>query len=163
MNKATDLVIVSFLDDHKEGNTFVRSKHGGWPLHITIYPWFGVKNFDKFEQELTSITEFTRPFIVEVGEERMFGKDQDVPVRIIENQSNLIKLHKKFDEIVASDGELFDSSWIRDKYNAHITFHHGARMPVEGEAVEVNHVYLVKMLDDDNCRFLKKYPLGAKL
>ena len=49
MNKLTDLVLVSFLDNHPEGETFLRNLHSGWPLHITLFPWFGVDDFDNLD------------------------------------------------------------------------------------------------------------------
>jgi len=163
MKQSTNLVVVSFLDDQVEGDTFVRSRHSGWPLHITLFPWFGVPNFEILDSKLNEIAERSKTFSVQVGPERMFGEHADIPVNIIQNQTTLRQLHTELEDVITSDGELFSPQYIGDNYNAHITQHSGATNRHEGDAVEINHIYLVKMVDDDTCQFLKKYSFGANL
>lgn len=159
MNKRTDLVLVSFLQDQQEGETFVRNAHKGWPLHITLFPWFEALDADALDSELADIAKKTKPFDVLVGAEKMFGPNNDIPVNIIQDQTVLVQLHKKLNKVVT--GEILESRWTGDGYNAHITQHAGAANVSEGDLVRVDHVYLVKLLDDETCLFLKKYTFEA--
>ncbi len=162
VNQFTDLVIVSFLENQPEGDTFVRSRHGGWPLHITLVPWFGVSDYEKLDLELRRIVQKQHPVTAVIGSEQLFGSNHDIPVNVIENQTELKQLHDELTSIIQSGGEFFEAQWVGDKYNAHITKHmnEGQQLNV-GDRCLIDHLYVVKMLDDDHCQFLKKYHFGA--
>ena len=161
MNQNTNLVLVSFLEDQPEGETFPRSRNNGWPFHITLVPWFGVLAQDKLDDALDGVAKRWKTFMIEVGPEKMFGENLDVPVNVVKDQAIIKRLHDDLLTIILSAGQLLDPRWTGDNYHAHITQHLGTKDNHQvGEAWTIDHLYLVKLLDDDHCQFLKKYPFG---
>ena len=161
MNTSTDLVLVSFIQDHAEGGSFYKSRNHGWPFHVTIVPWFGTNDFQKLDNLLLDTAAKIAPIAIQVGPIVNFGKVKDIPVNVLQNQELLTAIHRSLLKNILKQGHLLDDSWVNDNYSAHITRHLDAATNHEqGESLVLDHLYLVKMISDDHCVFLKKYPFG---
>ena len=110
---------------------------------------------------IQNIAEELKPFSVEIGSEMMFGENGDIPVNIIKDQTVLQRLHDELNKLITPNGEVFERRWTQENYNAHITKHQDGIDVKPGEIVTVDHIYLVKMLDDNQCQFFKKYTFGG--
>lgn len=161
MNTSTDLVLVSFIEDHAEGGSFYKSRNHGWPFHVTIVPWFSTNDFQKLDNLLHDTAAKITPITIQVGQKVFFGKEKDIPVNVLQNQEQLAVIHRSLLKSILKQGHLLEDSWVNDNFIAHITRHLDAATNHEqGETLVLDHLYLVKMISDDHCMFLKKYPFG---
>ena len=120
-----------------------------WPLHLTIVPWFlyeGDVNelIERMKQKLKDI----RPFKIQVGDQKMFGPNRDVPVKLVDKNVELTKLHSTIYHLLLSSGTQPE----REEYNTavytpHITVR-GDRNIASGEIVTIDSVDILRDLQD---------------
>jgi 2'-5' RNA ligase len=132
------------LEELEVGSVFTK-----WPLHITIVPWFFYESdLDELIRQMQKKLTNFRAFKVRVLGQAMFGPAGDVPVKLIEKNENLTKLHASLYHLLLSA----KASPEREEYNTasytpHITVR-GDRNIDSGTEVMVNSVDILQDLKD---------------
>jgi 2'-5' RNA ligase len=92
-----------------------------WPHHISLAPPAEGLSYDaELRQNLQIVAKNTPPFRVVTGQLDSFGSQEDILVRKIDNNSELIRLHRQILGVLASRG-LVDMTWAGKHYHPHIT------------------------------------------
>lgn len=160
MPKPGDYILVHLVEPSPTGAQFERTR-GAWPLHITLATWFSCDDVDGLRQKLGELANTSRPFVISVGGEALFGPNNDVPVNVIADQAEITRLHELLAQTVqASGGEFEPAVWIDKGYRAHIT-HHGDHRRRSGDKETVADFHLVRLLPPNTCEVLVRYQLGA--
>lgn len=154
------LILVIALEDLPIGYTFDRTRQS-WPLHITLLNWFTTQDEPSTLDALAHSASLVEPFVVLVGDDAMFGSENDVPVSLLENDAELKALHKNvLKTVLDTGGELSQETvWIGDDYTPHAT-HHGSKRAKPGENVTVSRICIVTVHEGDKCEVARYIPLG---
>lgn len=159
-----NLVVVAFLEPVTEGLEFLR---GDWPLHITLVrfdvvpgreaatgpgPGPGTVPGDPLAERIAAL--LAGPVTaalgspVAVGGEAGFGRNQSVPVSLIEPSAALTALHGALVRIVAEQpGRIPTPDYILDGYRPHVSHVRGKR-PSPGDVLVLDRIALVDMAPD---------------
>lgn len=159
-----DLIVVHFVEPVMVGARFVRTRNT-WPLHITLVPWFSATDEAAVVTQLQEVATASEPFLVQVGAERAFGPQQEIPVHIIEpNDQPLVrKLHEQLTATLRQLLVTFESErWMGEHFTAHITHHQEPfRARREGEHLTVEVLHLVRLEEHNVCEIVRQFRLGA--
>ncbi len=125
---SVEFLLTSSIDPIQKGQFF---PNGPLPRHITIQQWFSLKSEEAVMNSLQNYATTLKPFEVVGGEEALFGPENNVPVRRIQNEHRLLKIHADTLEIITriGGGALANADWAGEGYKPHITY-------VDGEALE---------------------------
>lgn len=75
-----DRLVCAFVNPQKVGKQFSK-----WPLHVTIVPWFRLKdNSEQVAEGLAKATAPIRPFMVSVVGKAEFGPKRNRPAHLLE-------------------------------------------------------------------------------
>lgn len=162
-------ILVHLVERLEVGDTFLRTR-SDWPLHITLVPWFYAHNEHELIQRIEDAARHRQSFDVTVGEDRWYGKRQEIPVNIIADQTEVEALHRGLLGTVreCSDGFHVDPPpFIEDRFSAHITHHvKGADVHRNhpGDVLNVQDVSLLRLLiqeDGQHCELIQNFQLGS--
>lgn len=134
-------LIAYLLDDLVVGEKFKPSA-----LHITILPWFALETEEEpfIEWFYSNFSEF-KAFEARVGQKKIFGPKRDVPVNIVEPQTQFMGLHTLalswFGDVGARWAE--KDPYVGDDYIPHIAQRHGFVLQ-EGEIIQMSSLTLFK-------------------
>ncbi len=147
-------ILVAMIDPAHAPRQFQRTRLG-WPLHVTLVPWFTVQNVTDLQHRLHSIIAQETSFIAETGEDTFFGAQHDTPVSLIANRQPFVLLHNVLLELLDDIGAHFVASqlWLRREYRPHVT-HHGSDRLHPGYMFPVETVTLVQLQDEQNCEIV---------
>lgn len=139
MTKRNENVIAILLEPLQLDREFIQ-----WPLHITIVPWFHGYDEEKLDLLLAGLAKAVKPFSAVVGDVEKFGPKKDVAVNVIDDNSDLIKLHEiVFNELERNGFVIHQKDFVGDKYRAHVT-----RQPISnanfGDELEIKSLTLIK-------------------
>lgn len=143
----TSYILIHLVEKQPVGYIF-RSTRTSWPLHITLVSWFYTSySLTELEQRLQNYLKRTASFSVAVGPEKMFGHDNDIPVNVIADQTELRKLHRGLLQLVEScQASLVNRAWVQEKFCAHIT-HHLINKQQEGDQIKIDDISIVRLLN----------------
>lgn len=132
-----------------------------WPLHMTILPWFTVKEpGDEVLEEITQMLADTAPFHARAEKRDFLGPYRIVPVTLIEKTPEIIDLHARCLELVSSHDWKFSSAhYTGEAFLPHVTKKENKEVK-PGEVVEVDNLYLVEAPAADPRTRVKKL-IGA--
>lgn len=116
----TDRYIIAHLLDDE---VIAGGRFSKWPLHVTILPWF-LDHPDETMQKLAVAVEDMRACRVSVGARilgpiAMYGDDEDVPVRPINNSTAVGVTHGIL--LTSFHSGLEDRTYVGGGYNPHLT------------------------------------------
>lgn len=146
-------LLVSMVEPVQVGYEFKRSE---WPLHLTIVPWFTVKDQNWFTTGLVKVLDHQKPIQLVMGEKEMFGAKRNVPVNIITPNDELSELHEKLLSLVREWGELQGSKFIEAKYRPHVT-HHRGNFLTSGSEWTLDNICIVELINESTCRVAARY------
>lgn len=153
-------IIIHLVEPKEEGRTFRRTRLG-WPLHITLVPWFTSLDDAKMTVALAALARKQPAFTVTVGEEALFGSEQDVAVSLVATTAPCEALHRALVDMLRSQNVVFASErYMEAEYRPHVT-HHGERRRRSGDIETVNDITLVRLLDQQTCEVVRHFKLGA--
>lgn len=163
--KPGSLILVHLIDDVAENYTFKRSRMG-WPLHVTIIPWFLLTK-QKSTETIESISNYIaelQSFEILTGKEEFFGPDKKTRVTVIKTKDIFEKIHKQLLTIIEShDGLLAVSHpWVREQYRPHVTWH-GERGIVSNSKLLIANIALVEIENEEMCKIIKIWQLKDKI
>ncbi|HWT55643.1 MAG TPA: 2'-5' RNA ligase family protein [Candidatus Microsaccharimonas sp.] len=153
------LILVVALEDLPVGSTFKRTRQD-WPLHVTLLNWFTVASAQHTIAALTQSLMAMEPFTIHVDRDAFFGPNNDVPVSLFTDESELKALHTQILATVQENGGKLaqETVWIGDEYTPHTT-HHGDKRARPGDDFIVSRVCVVTVHDDDQCEVTRYIPL----
>ncbi len=108
-----------FVDVVEKGEVFP-SGAAHWPLHITLFPPLEAPYYPYYGDKMRSVVNTMAPFDVTLSEDEpvMFGPNEDIPVRLINEAPRLRVIH---DALVRTLANLTHDPTYRRPYNPHIT------------------------------------------
>lgn len=137
------LVVVLPLTPLRTGDSFPVSD---WPLHITVLPPFHTDAAASVIAGVIAVTADGRTALTVVaGADALFGRREDVPVTLVDENRDLIELHRVLVDAVrpfASSPE--EPAFTGPGFRGHVTIKNGVRVH-EGEALTLAQVTLVDM------------------
>jgi len=137
------LVIVLPLTPLSEGDSFPVKD---WPLHVTVLPPF-LTDVDPavIAAAIAAIASVHPTVTAVVGPKEMFGRRQDVPVRLVIPTESLSRLHAALIDAVRPHGASPDEpAFTGNEFRPHITIKNHAAIE-EGTAFTLRQVALVDM------------------
>jgi 2'-5' RNA ligase len=101
-----------------------------WPPHLTIVPWFSVKE-EALLNTLLAIEETARKvgsFAIKAKEKAWYGPRNDVLVTEVEDTTGrLLKLHHSLLQSIQSNGgTILDLTYTDENYSPHVTLTEGS-------------------------------------
>lgn len=137
------LVVVLPLSPLGVGDSFAMQD---WPLHITVVPPFLTNAFpEKITAAIASATSGQPALTVIAGEDRMFGRREDVPVTVVADNDALHHLHRTLLDAVrpfAASPE--ESTFTGQGFRPHVTIK-SHRRAYEGDELILTQLALVDM------------------
>src|ERR1700741_60870 len=117
------------------------------PLHCTVVHWFkSDKNPAEIIQTVRSIVEATAPIELISGKPDMFGEDKDVPVNRLENDKQVMVLHKQLHNALQVMGARdVVPRWTQGGFITHVTRQRSGRFE-EGRTFTATRLYLVEAM-----------------
>jgi len=136
-------VIVHFIKGEPKDKEFNSSD---WPLHVTLVGNFNTETpEDSLIEMLTTRVEKIEPFNVRVGEEALFGPNNNILVNILDMNKEIMNLHKNLKELLDSNDTVYDSpQYLGKNYKPHATVQKVDRVH-QNEIVRINSLSLVDM------------------
>ena len=158
MVQTGDVILVHFLDNQPLGLRFLRQCNG-WPLHVTLMPWFSVADEIALQAELARLATRTSQFTTSFGNQIAFNPETDVT--LVQDTSGLHQLHLDLLNIATRNGaSQRTSNWVGDAYKPHVTHHDGQPIPQTGDALPIYDFSLVRLLADNVCEVVRHFNLG---
>ncbi len=125
-------------------NKSINEEFGRWPLHITIVPWFEIKNSTKAINAIKRVSKYHKPFSVIVGEKAMFGPKHTVEVNRLAEDQPLKTLHEALThELNVAGANFMHKHYMGNGYNPHITKRSFANVQ-PGHTLNIKNVYLIE-------------------
>jgi len=117
-----------------------------WPLHLTLLGNFTTNApIEHIINALTSYTENIKPFEIAVGDESLFGTNEDILVSVLQTNGAIKKLHNGLKGIMGAQEAIYDNSdFVGAGYNPHVTVQETARLNI-GQKILVGDITLVDM------------------
>lgn len=146
-------LIVSLLEPVKPGEAFV-----DWPLHMTIVPWFSVKEIDKniLDEVLVGVANRHKTINAKVGQIAMFGTNLDVPVNTIKTNKKIDSLHKDmFGTLEVNYFPIHHKDICWNNYRPHITIQ-GEKAIIEGTEIVIANFALIKQIRQKGSGVMEK-------
>ena len=105
-----------------------------WPQHITIVPWFAVKDSGKLDQILQKVANRHKSFEVSFGGAEEWGKKNKYEVVTIDDsEANLRDLHQDvFDSLEVGGFSVHQKDFLGEKYRPHVVVRNHVQL-LEGE------------------------------
>ncbi len=129
-------LLTYFVEPMQIGRTF-----SDWPLHITIIPWFSVKNIEQADEALEQIAGNHQPLKAIGSTRETFGEHD---VCLVEPADVLRTIHKAvYASLQSLDARFISTEFFGDNYNPHVTTQGEAIFAV-GEHILLNGFYLVR-------------------
>lgn len=158
-----NLILVAFIEPVTDGLVFPRDD---WPLHITLVRFDvdaesgeGVKTDGGGQgaglaERIAGLIDLpvraalgTR---LTMGDDAGFGRQESVPVSLVEPSRSLQALHESLvGTVMELPGRVPTPHHILDNYRPHVS-HHGDKRPQPGDVVVLDRVALVDMAPDGN-------------
>lgn len=126
--KTDPCIVVHLIERLEPGDRFPKTR-AGWPLHITLLPWFETGPLQRAAliELLDEYAVAHSPFTVYVGNEKQFGADGETTVNVIDDQTYIRALRNGIKPIVTGNAGDFvkpdGPGGINHPYEAHITHH----------------------------------------
>lgn len=149
-------VIAAMLEEIPEGTPIDRRD---WPAHVTLVPSFSTSApIAELASAIRRAHAGDAPLVVTFGERAMFGRDGDIPVRLVECDP-ACQLHRRIADEVQSIGGVVAAEpeyWL-DGYQPHVTL--GPRTSAaEGEQTCVQCI-VIAHLDRDAATVVASHPV----
>lgn len=102
------------------------------PLHCTVVHWFrSDKSPAEIIQAVRPIIEITSPLEIVGGKPDMFGEEKDVPVNRLQDDAQVLQLHKTLhDTLRKLDVIDVVPKWTQDGFNTHVTRQRSGRFEI---------------------------------
>ena len=117
-----------------------------WPLHITVVPPFSTEaSSDDIAAVIEGVTTEHPPLTARAGDERLFGRDNTIPVNLVDEHPDLTRLHNELVSALrplASDPA--ERAFTAPIFVPHVTVK-GDRRTTAGEQLDLRQVALVDM------------------
>lgn len=125
------------------------------PLHCTVFQYFStVEDVDVLRRELRHLCTYAKPIELIGGEPAMFGRDEDVPVNLVEATQELRDFHSAIEMLLKELGAtIHEPAWAGDGYRPHVSKVNGEGFGPE-QRVVIDHVTLVSKLDNGQKRIV---------
>lgn len=137
------VVVVIPLEPLRAGTRFTVRE---WPLHVTVVPPFNTHaTVDDLARAIAATTTDLRRFEVRAGHSAMFGRREDIPVTLVEEDARLTDLHERLSVALhplaaPSSDRVFQPG----PYRPHVTVK-GERHAAEGDVLVLSQVAVVDM------------------
>ena len=163
-----NLILVAFTEPVSDGLVFPRDD---WPLHITLVRFdvdmrsgdavTGVDGGNDDGGQGAGLADRIAGLIDQpvraalgarliIGEDAGFGRQESVPVSLVEPSRPLQELHESLvGSVTELPGRVPTPHHILDSYRPHVS-HHGDKRPQPGDVVVLDRVSLVDMAQDGN-------------
>lgn len=138
MSATHEYLLAFMLEPLEKGDQFI-----GWPLHITLVPWFR-SNFgsEHVARDIEATILGTDRLTVRGITRSMLGRQRNVPVTDVVS-SDLHDLHRKLLTVFDNDAyTLSDSKYTGANYRPHVT-KKGNKELKPGHEIEIDSLYLV--------------------
>jgi len=137
------VVVVVPLSPLRDGDRF---RVEDWPLHVTVVPPFSTEaSDDEIAGVIEGVTAEHPPFTARAGDERLFGRDNTIPVNLVDEHPDLTRLHRA---LVAALRPLAtdptERAFTAPVFVPHVTVK-GDRRAIAGEQLDLRQVALVDM------------------
>ena len=121
------------------------------PLHCTVVHWFRSElNPAVIIKTVGPIVKATTPLELISGKPDMFGEDKDVPVNRLEDDHQIMQLHKSLHAALKAIGiEDVVPKWTGDGFNTHVTRQRSGRFE-EGRRFLATRLYLAEAMAPDS-------------
>jgi 2'-5' RNA ligase len=138
-----NLVVVLPLDPLQEGESFAVKS---WPLHITVLPPFKTDAApSEIADAIAAATSRQQALTAIAGHDEMFGRREDVPVTVIEENSALTQLHRDLvDALKPFAARPDERAFTGRGFRAHVTIK-GPRRVRKGDELALTQIALVDM------------------
>lgn len=137
------LVVVLPLSPLRDGDSFAVKE---WPLHITVLPPFHTDaELAAIAAAIASVRVPDAPLMVTAGREEMFGRRENIPVTLIDDNEALARLHRDLIDAVRPLAAIPDeSAFTGARFRPHVTIK-GQNQVHEGERLTMTQIALVDM------------------
>ena len=137
------LVIVLPLSPLREGDSFAVTE---WPLHITVLPPFHTDaEPTAVAAAIASIHLPDSPLRVTAGDDEMFGRRENIPVTLIDDDAALTQLHRDLIDAVRPLAAIPDEpAFTGARFRPHVTIKGQSRVQ-ECERLTLTQIALVDM------------------
>lgn len=128
MNEFTQkYVIAQFITPVSIGDEFASSQ---WPLHVTIAGVFMIDwDQNTVRVELRELLNSQNKFSVTVGENALFGTNEDIRVKLLKENDQLKQLHLYVVKFLNDHGAIFNNpEYQNDGFRPHITLQNDAQL-----------------------------------
>lgn len=138
-----NLVVVLPLEPLQEGESFAVKS---WPLHITVLPPFTTDAAPSEIADAIAAAVSSQDVLTAIaGHDEMFGRREDVPVTVIEENPALTQLHHLLvDALRPFAAKPDERAFTGRGFRAHVTIK-GARRVHEGDVLSLTQIALVDM------------------
>jgi len=141
-------------DEHAVGES---SKHT--PQHVTLFPPFVAYQSDAIEIAKETASEFD-PIDVELGEQAMFGPENDIPVVLIKPNKSLNLVHTAlFEKLEQRNISIPPNKFIGEGYTPHIALKSYHPELDETKPMTVDHIAVIRKYKEVKT-VMAKYALG---
>jgi len=117
-----------------------------WPLHLTLLGNFTTNApIEHIINALINYTENIKPFEITVGNESLFGINEDILVSVLQTNGAIKELHNGLKGIMDAQEAIYDNSnFVGTGYNPHVTVQETTRLNT-GQKILVGDITLVDM------------------
>jgi 2'-5' RNA ligase len=137
------VVVVLPLEPLREGDRF---RVEDWPLHITVVPPFSLETSSvEVASVVGAVAQHHPPLTVFAGDERLFGRNNTIPVNLVDTTPDLTRLHRALIDALrplATTPE--ERAFTSPEFVAHVTVK-GHRRVHAGDRLELTQIALVDM------------------
>lgn len=149
MNEFTQkYVIAQFITPVSIGDEFASSQ---WPLHVTIAGVFMIDwDQNTVRVELRELLNSQNKFSVTVGENALFGPNEDIHVKLLKQNDELKQLHLQVVKFLQDNGAIFNNpEYQNEGFRPHITLKKDVQLH-ESDKVLFNELAIVDMFPDQD-------------
>lgn len=138
-----NLVVVLPLEPLQVGESFAVKS---WPLHITVLPPFKTDAASSEIADVIAAAASSQTALTAIaGHDEMFGRREDVPVTVIEDNPALTQLHRALvDALKPFAARPDERAFTGRGFRAHVTIK-GPRRVHEGDVLPLTQIALVDM------------------
>jgi hypothetical protein len=147
-----NLILVAFIEPVADGLVFPRDD---WPLHITLVKFDadggpGAELTERIAELIDQPVRAALGTALTIGADARFGRQESIPVSLVEPSRPLQELHEALMRTVAElQGRVPTRHYTLDNYRPHVS-HHGDKRALPGDVVVLDRVALVDMAPDGN-------------
>jgi 2'-5' RNA ligase len=139
--------VVALIDPLDIGTTISRR---AWPAHVTLASNFtAAAAADRIIEAVAEAAPAGEPLSFRIGEEAMFGTNQDARVRLVDSKQAISAHRRLTDQLESLPGFIAEEpAYWRDGYRPHLTLSPSVT-PTEGDRIAANLVAVVEIFDTD--------------